>query len=78
MCSRGIPSPFEAVRYHSLAATSVPAVLEVTAQVDGVVMAVRHRDLPHEGVQFHVQFHPESILSRHGADIVRTFLAGRQ
>jgi len=70
----GIPSPFEAVRYHSLAATSVPAVLEVTAQVDGVVMAVRHRDLPHEGVQFH----PESVLSRHGADIVRTFLAGRQ
>ena len=51
----------------------MPDVLEVTAQVDGVVMAVRHRDLPHEGVQFH----PESILSRHGADIVRTFLAGR-
>ena len=62
-CSRGIPSPFEAVRYHSLAATAVPDVLEVTATADGVVMAVRHRGLPLEGVQFH----PESILSRHGA-----------
>ena len=71
---KGIPSPFEAVRYHSLAAASVPAVLEVTAHVDGVVMAVRHRHLPHEGVQFH----PESILSRHGADIIATFLAGRR
>jgi anthranilate synthase component 2 len=70
----GIPSPFDAVRYHSLAATAVPRVLEVTAQADGVVMAVRHRALPHEGVQFH----PESVLSHHGADIVRTFLAGRQ
>ena len=70
----GIPSPFDAVRYHSLAAVEVPPILEVTALVDGVVMAVRHRELPHEGVQFH----PESILSRHGADIVRTFLAGPQ
>jgi anthranilate synthase/aminodeoxychorismate synthase-like glutamine amidotransferase len=67
----GIPSPFEAVRYHSLAATSVPDVLEVTASSDGVVMAVRHRDLRLEGVQFH----PESILSRHGAELVRTFLS---
>jgi anthranilate synthase/aminodeoxychorismate synthase-like glutamine amidotransferase len=66
----GIPSPFEAVRYHSLAATRVPDVLEVTAESDGVVMAVRHRDLPHHAVQFH----PESILSRHGAEMVRTFL----
>ena len=68
----GIPSPFEAVRYHSLAATAVPDVLEVTATADGVVMAVRHRDLPLEGVQFH----PESILSRHGAALVANFLAG--
>ncbi len=67
----GIPSPFEAVRYHSLAATSVPDDLEVTAVSDGVVMAVRHRVLPLEGVQFH----PESILSRHGAELVRTFLS---
>ena len=62
----GMPSPFEAVRYHSLAATAVPDVLEVTAESDGVVMAVRHRELPLEGVQFH----PESILSRHGVEIV--------
>jgi anthranilate synthase/aminodeoxychorismate synthase-like glutamine amidotransferase len=67
----GIPSPFEAVRYHSLAATSVPDVLEVTASSDGVVMAVRHRALPLQGVQFH----PESILSSHGADLVRNFLS---
>jgi len=67
----GIPSPFEAVRYHSLAATSVPDVLEVTATADGVVMAVRHRALPHQGVQFH----PESILSRHGATLVGNFLS---
>jgi anthranilate synthase/aminodeoxychorismate synthase-like glutamine amidotransferase len=67
---RGIPSPFEAVRYHSLAATSVPDELEVIGSADGVVMAVRHKDLPHQGVQFH----PESILSRHGADLVRNFL----
>ena len=67
----GIPSPFEAVRYHSLAAVEVPEVLEVTARSDGVVMAVRHRSLPLEGVQFH----PESILSQHGLDLVGTFLA---
>jgi anthranilate synthase component II len=68
---RGLPSPFAAVRYHSLAAVEVPAVLEVTATAeDGVVMAVRHRTLPLEGVQFH----PESILSEHGARLVATFL----
>jgi anthranilate synthase component 2 len=68
---RGIPSPFDAVRYHSLAATSVPDELEVMARADGVVMAVRHKDLPHQGVQFH----PESILSRHGAEVVGNFLS---
>jgi anthranilate synthase/aminodeoxychorismate synthase-like glutamine amidotransferase len=67
---RGIPSPFDAVRYHSLAAVEVPDVLEVTASAAGVVMAVRHRSRPLEGVQFH----PESILSRHGRDIVANFL----
>lgn len=68
---RGLPSPFAAVRYHSLAAVEVPDVLEVTATAeDGVVMAVRHRTLPLEGVQFH----PESILSEHGARLVATFL----
>ncbi len=68
----GIPSPFDAVRYHSLAAVVVPDVLEVTAMTGDVVMAVRHRELPLEGVQFH----PESILSRHGAEIVANFLRG--
>lgn len=67
----GIPSTLEAVRYHSLAAVSVPDVLEVTARSeDGVVMGVRHRDLPLEGVQFH----PESVLSQHGAAMVANFL----
>ena len=68
----GLPSPFEAVRYHSLAAVEVPEPLAVTARTDGVVMAVRHRELPLQGVQFH----PESILSQHGRAIVTEFLAG--
>jgi len=68
----GLPVPFDAVRYHSLAAVSLPDGLEATAWTeDGVVMGVRHRTLPLEGVQFH----PESILSRHGADLVRNFLS---
>lgn len=72
----GLPSPFAAVRYHSLAATRVPEVLEVTAWCDGaagegeVVMGVRHRTLPLHGVQFH----PESILSAQGAALVRNFV----
>ncbi|SDK04044.1 anthranilate synthase component 2/para-aminobenzoate synthetase component 2/para-aminobenzoate synthetase [Nocardioides sp. YR527] len=67
----GIPSPLEAVRYHSLAAVSIPDVLEVTARSeDGVVMGVRHRELPLQGVQFH----PESVLSQHGAAMVANFL----
>lgn len=72
----GLPQGFAAVRYHSLAALSVPDVLEETAWVDEdgerVVMGVRHRELPLEGVQFH----PESILSEHGARMVATFLSG--
>jgi anthranilate synthase/aminodeoxychorismate synthase-like glutamine amidotransferase len=69
----GLPQGFAAVRYHSLAALEVPAVLEVTARSgDGVVMAVAHRSLPLAGVQFH----PESVLSAHGADLVANFLAG--
>ncbi len=75
----GLPDPFEATRYHSLAATSVPDLLEVTARSeDGVVQAVRHRDLPIEGVQFH----PESIMTTVGRDLLANFLespvAGRQ
>ena len=72
----GLPTPFEAVRYHSLAATRVPDNLVVTAVCDGepgepdVVMGVRHRTLPLHGVQFH----PESILSRHGTELVENFL----
>jgi anthranilate synthase/aminodeoxychorismate synthase-like glutamine amidotransferase len=66
----GLPSPFAAVRYHSLAALAVPDDLEVTAHADAVVMGVRHRTLPLEGVQFH----PESVLSEHGARLVANFL----
>ena len=70
---RGIPSPYEATRYHSLAIEreSCPADLEVTAWTDdGEIMGVRHRSLPVEGVQFH----PESILTQHGHDLLRNFL----
>jgi anthranilate synthase component II len=70
----GIPSPFGAVRYHSLAAVTVPDALLTTAWAeDGTVMGVAHRTLPLAGVQFH----PESILSEHGARLVENFLSGR-
>lgn len=62
---QGLPSPFTATRYHSLAAepATLPAELEVTAwTADGIVMGLRHRELPVEGVQFH----PESVLTEHG------------
>ena len=68
----GVPEEFEAGRYHSLAATALPECLEVTATTnDGEVMAVRHRELPVHGVQFH----PESVLTPHGAELARNFLA---
>lgn len=70
----GLPDPFEATRYHSLVVepASVPDVLEVTATTsDGVVMGLRHRELPVEGVQFH----PESILTDAGKQLMRNFLA---
>ena len=70
----GLPSPFEATRYHSLIvdAESLPAELAVTARTaDGIIMGLRHRTLP----VFGVQFHPESIASRHGHDILANFLA---
>jgi anthranilate synthase/aminodeoxychorismate synthase-like glutamine amidotransferase len=70
----GLPSPLTATRYHSLVIdpATMPACLEVTASTDdGIVMGVRHRDLPIEGVQFH----PESILTAAGHDLLRNFLA---
>jgi anthranilate synthase/aminodeoxychorismate synthase-like glutamine amidotransferase len=70
---RGLPNPFEAIRYHSLAIdpATVPESLEVTARSDsGVIMGVRHREYTVEGVQFH----PESIMTPVGKDILRNFL----
>jgi len=73
----GLPSPFAATRYHSLALerASLPAELEVTATADdGEIMGVRHRSLPVEGVQFH----PEAILTDHGHALLANFLEGRR
>jgi anthranilate synthase/aminodeoxychorismate synthase-like glutamine amidotransferase len=67
----GLPQPFEAGRYHSLAATEIPDCLAVTATcTDDEVMAVRHRELPVDGVQFH----PESVLTPIGPELARNFL----
>jgi anthranilate synthase component II len=69
----GLPNPLTATRYHSLVVEreSVPDVLEITAESeDGLVMGLRHRDFPIEGVQFH----PESILTEGGHDLLRNFL----
>ena len=75
---KGLENPFEATRYHSLVidAASLPAALEVTAWTSTAagerdeIMGVRHRELPVQGVQFH----PESILTRHGHDLLANFL----
>ena len=70
----GLPNPFEATRYHSLVVdrAGLPEVLEVSAETDdGVVMGLRHRHLDVEGVQFH----PESILTGSGHDLLRNFLS---
>jgi anthranilate synthase/aminodeoxychorismate synthase-like glutamine amidotransferase len=68
----GLPEDFPAGRYHSLAATSVPDCFEISATAaDGEVMAVRHRELPIDGVQFH----PESVLTPNGREIAKNFLA---
>lgn len=69
----GIPSPFEAVRYHSLLVerASLPDCLEITAETEeGEIMGLQHRVYP----VFGVQFHPESILTQHGMDILKNFL----
>ncbi|MDP9379524.1 MAG: aminodeoxychorismate/anthranilate synthase component II [Chloroflexota bacterium] len=69
----GLPSPFEAVRYHSLVVhrDTVPRELDITAQTStGLVMGLRHKEHPVEGVQFH----PESILTEHGAALLANFL----
>ncbi len=70
----GLPNPFEATRYHSLVVDrdSVPDVLEITAETDdGIVMGLRHREHDVEGVQFH----PESVLTTAGHDLMANFLA---
>ena len=72
----GLPDPFTATRYHSLVVerASVPESLEITAwTADGIVMGLRHREYPLEGVQFH----PESILTTVGKDLLRNFLEAR-
>lgn len=72
---RGLPNPFSAVRYHSLAVMpqDFPDVLEITARSQsGVIMGIRHRQYPVEGVQFH----PESIMTEWGKDLLLNFLNG--
>ncbi|HEY5389569.1 MAG TPA: aminodeoxychorismate/anthranilate synthase component II [Solirubrobacteraceae bacterium] len=70
---RGLPSPLVVGRYHSLiVAEDVPECLEVSARGDGVVMGIRHRELPADGVQFH----PESILTEAGMGLLENFLRG--
>ena len=69
----GLPSPFQATRYHSLIVdrATLPDCLEITAWLEeGTIMGLRHRELPLDGVQFH----PESIASEHGHRLLRTFL----
>ena len=71
-----LPNPFEATRYHSLLVdrATLPACLELTAETtEGDIMGMRHRELPIEGVQFH----PESILTRAGMDLLRNFVIGK-
>jgi len=70
---KGLPSPFEATRYHSLVVErdSLPACLEITAELeDGLIMGLQHKELPIHGVQFH----PESIASQHGHALLQNFL----
>jgi para-aminobenzoate synthetase component 2 len=71
---RGLPSPFSAIRYHSLLIErkSLPACLEISAETqEGEIMGVRHKNFPIEGVQFH----PESIMTQEGKNLLKNFLA---
>jgi anthranilate synthase/aminodeoxychorismate synthase-like glutamine amidotransferase len=68
---KGLPQGFPATRYHSLVVTDIPACLEVSAQTaEGVVMGLRHRDYPVEGIQFH----PESIMTVVGKQLLANFM----
>jgi anthranilate synthase/aminodeoxychorismate synthase-like glutamine amidotransferase len=72
---RGLPSPLTVGRYHSLIVSEeLPDCLEVSARGEGVVMGIRHRTLPAEGVQFH----PESVLTEHGMALLANFLGGER
>ena len=69
----GLPTPYEATRYHSLIVEreTLPDTLEITAELeDGTIMGLQHRDLPIHGVQFH----PESIRSEHGHALLQNFV----
>src|ERR1700754_1455061 len=71
---RGLPYRFKATRYHSLIVekSSLPPMLEVSATTpDGIIMGIRHRDFPIEGVQFH----PESVMTEHGKSLLKNFLS---
>jgi anthranilate synthase component II len=69
--AEGLPSPFIATRYHSLVVTDIPACLKINATADDEhVMGFRHASLPIHGVQFH----PESIATEHGHDLLANFL----
>ena len=73
---QGLPNPYRVTRYHSLVVEreSLPSCFEVTAWTsDGEIMGLRHKELPIEGVQFH----PESILTEHGHDLLKNFLEMR-
>ncbi|MCW3058412.1 MAG: glutamine amidotransferase of anthranilate synthase [Capsulimonas sp.] len=72
---KGLPSPLEATRYHSLIVerSSLPDTVEITAEsADGEIMGLKHKTWPLEGVQFH----PESVLTEHGKQMIRNFLEG--
>jgi anthranilate synthase component 2 len=73
-CFAGLPNPFSAIRYHSLAVIrdSLPACLEISAwTATGLIMGLRHRQFPVEGVQFH----PESIMTKEGKNVLKNWLA---